>query len=158
MEQLITRTLESLFFPPGVFILLLVMALLLMRWRKVAGQCLLWATVAIVYLMTTPLVAQRLLSLLERSPALTTEQIQKSGAQVIVVLAGGRYRNAPEYGGDTVGESTLVRIRYGAWLHHKTGLPLLVSGGHVFDRGGDSLTRYIPTRFWLPKGLPPSIW
>src|SRR5262249_35064844 len=53
-----------------------------------------------------------------------------SGAQAIVVLAGGLYRHAPEYGGvDTVSSLTLDRVRYAAWLAKHTGLPVLASGG-----------------------------
>ena len=50
----------------------------------------------------------------------------------IVVLAGGRNANAPEYGGETVASASLVRLRYGARLQRETGLPLLVSGGRVY--------------------------
>lgn len=53
-----------------------------------------------------------------------------SGAQAIVVLGGGRLKNAPEYGGkDTAGQVVLMRLRYGAKLQRETGLPLLVTGG-----------------------------
>src|SRR5690606_22454080 len=48
----------------------------------------------------------------------------------IVVLAGGILRGQPEYGGiNTTDDSSLLRIRYGAYLHRRTGLPILVSGG-----------------------------
>lgn len=50
-------------------------------------------------------------------------------ADAIVVLGGGRYLDAPEYGGDTAGPSTLERVRYAARLHRQTGQPILVSGG-----------------------------
>src|SRR5580765_1139325 len=50
-------------------------------------------------------------------------------AEAIVVLGGGRYLDAPEYGGDTAGPSTLERLRYGAKLGRETRLPILVSGG-----------------------------
>jgi len=36
-----------------------------------------------------------------------------------------------EYGGETVGGTSLARIRYGAYLHDQTGLPLLVTGGRA---------------------------
>ncbi len=50
-----------------------------------------------------------------------------------MVLGGGRYRDAPEYGNDTVGEYTLVRLRYAAKLHRETGFPLLVTGGRPME-------------------------
>src|SRR4051794_23933566 len=53
-----------------------------------------------------------------------------AGAQAIVVLGGGRLKNAPEYAGqDSPSLVELARLRYGAKLHRETGLPLLVTGG-----------------------------
>jgi uncharacterized SAM-binding protein YcdF (DUF218 family) len=52
------------------------------------------------------------------------------GAQAIVILGGGRQRNAPEYEDhDVPYSSSLARLRYGAHLQRRTGLPVLVSGG-----------------------------
>jgi uncharacterized SAM-binding protein YcdF (DUF218 family) len=50
-----------------------------------------------------------------------------------VVLGGGLGRESPEYGTDTVNPPTLERLRYAAWLHRRTGLPILVSGGRPLD-------------------------
>jgi len=52
-----------------------------------------------------------------------------NGAQAIVVLSGGLELDAPEYGGDTAGERTLLRLRYGALLAKRFNLPVLVTGG-----------------------------
>jgi uncharacterized SAM-binding protein YcdF (DUF218 family) len=43
------------------------------------------------------------------------------------------YRDAPEYGGDTVDGLTLERLRYAAKLHRDLGLPVMVTGGIVGD-------------------------
>jgi uncharacterized SAM-binding protein YcdF (DUF218 family) len=51
-------------------------------------------------------------------------------ADAIVILGGGSYFYAPEYGGaTTIGEASLARLRYGAKLQRETGKPILVSGG-----------------------------
>ncbi|MEO8332372.1 MAG: YdcF family protein, partial [Gallionella sp.] len=51
-------------------------------------------------------------------------------ADAIVILGGGTYFHAPEYAGqDTIGDATLVRLRYGAKLQRETGKPMLVTGG-----------------------------
>src|SRR5262249_24100805 len=50
-------------------------------------------------------------------------------AQAIVIPGGGIRRNAIEYGGDTVGQLSLERVRYGGWLARRPGLPNLGSGG-----------------------------
>ena len=52
--------------------------------------------------------------------------------QAIVILGGGNYPAAPEYGGDTVSHYTLERVRYGVHLQRRSGLPILVTGGAPF--------------------------
>ena len=75
---------------------------------------------------------------LQTHPPLSVQQLIESDAQAIVIMGGGRYPNAPEYGNrDTVSEETWTRIRYGARVHKLTGLPLLVTGGSV---NGESLS------------------
>jgi len=68
------------------------------------------------------------LRLLESSIKAVDPIIQPADA--IVVLGGGTYFNAPEYGGiDTVGDGSLLRLRYAARLQRETGKPILVTGG-----------------------------
>lgn len=81
-----------------------------------------WTGLALSFL---PAVAHSLLALGE--PPQTTVSTQ--AAQAIVVLGAGRYRHAPEYGGETVSALALERLRYAARLARQTGLPALVSGG-----------------------------
>ncbi|MCC6657479.1 MAG: YdcF family protein, partial [Rhodocyclaceae bacterium] len=57
------------------------------------------------------------------------DRARAKDAQAIVVLGFGSYFAAPEYGGDTVGSGSLLRLRYAARLQRETGLPLLVTGG-----------------------------
>jgi uncharacterized SAM-binding protein YcdF (DUF218 family) len=66
---------------------------------------------------------------LEPYPALEPAALRETGAEAILVLGSERYAWAPEYGGDTVGGRTLQRLRYGAFLHRETGLPVYVSAG-----------------------------
>ena len=67
---------------------------------------------------------------LEIIPPLQNPVEQSDGERVaIVVLGGGRYSAAPEFGQDVVGQSTLERLRYAARLHRQTDFPLLVTGG-----------------------------
>jgi uncharacterized SAM-binding protein YcdF (DUF218 family) len=71
---------------------------------------------------------------LHRYPALSPEALP--AAQAIVVLTGGRRPQAPEYGGqDRVSERAMTRAHYGAFLQRRTGLPILVTGGSVYDEG-----------------------
>ena len=134
---------QGLIFPPGGFLLLLLLGLMLLRLRPRLARLLLWSGVISGYLLSTPTLSGFLMQQLQIYPALVPAQlatlIKESHAQAIVVLSSNRYRDAPEYGHDTVGDATLERVRYGAYLQRQTGLPLLVSGGHVLDSQGMSL-------------------
>lgn len=115
--------LKTLLLPPAGPLLLLASGLLLKRRR--------WALVglALAWLTATPLVGDNLLAARQTIPALTEPPPE---AQAIVVLTAGRLQRAPEYGGiDVPDRLTLIRLRYAAHLHHRTGLPVLVSGGRV---------------------------
>ena len=124
------NTLELLILPPASGILLMVLGMLL--WRRRSGRLLSVTGLAWLYLAAMPWFAGTLLGGLERPYAVAPPV--PAQAQAIVVLAGGRYQHAPEYGVETVNAFSLERLRYAARLHRETGLPLLVSGGRV---GGD---------------------
>jgi uncharacterized SAM-binding protein YcdF (DUF218 family) len=79
--------------------------------------------------MSLPTVADKLIAGLEPYPALQPEALTETGADGILILSAGRYSWAPEYGGDTVGSNSLQRLRYGAFLHRRTGLPVYLTGG-----------------------------
>ena len=118
--------LKALLLPPGGLIFLGFLGLWVRRNRRRLGTNLIAAALGLMYLFSTPLCGSWLLSLL--SPAYVDPK-SHSGIQAIVVLAGGTYGFASEYGGDTVSALTLTRVRYAARLHALTGKPILVSGG-----------------------------
>lgn len=120
-------TLKALVMPPGGLILLLLLAFFLVR--GVLGRMLLFIGVAALALMSLPVVATRLMAGLETSPAIDAARPPPADAQAILILGAGRTHWAPEYGGDTVDQLGLVRLRYGARLHRATGLPVYVTGG-----------------------------
>jgi uncharacterized SAM-binding protein YcdF (DUF218 family) len=95
------------------------------RARK-AALVLLVASLAALWLLATPVVADALTRIAERYPALDLARPLR--AQAVVILAGGAARTAPEYGGPAVGLATLERVSYGAYVARRTGLPVLVSG------------------------------
>lgn len=143
MELLITHILQALLFPPGGVILLLLLGLLLLRWRPLLAKTLLWSALLAGCLFSTPYIAGAMMRYLQIYPAIPPAQIEdrvrQSKAGAIVVLAANSYRNAPEYGRDTVGDATLERVRYGAFLYRHTDLPVVVSGGYVLDTTGKTL-------------------
>jgi len=134
MEKLISFTLESLLLPPGGLLLLLVAGLLLLKFKQRSGYAVLVTGVVLFYLLSAPIVSSALMSLLESSALPPTGDLQADPNAAVVILGGGRYRNAPEYGGDTVSTLTLERVRYGARLARRTHLPVLVAGGTVWKQ------------------------
>jgi uncharacterized SAM-binding protein YcdF (DUF218 family) len=93
-----------------------------------------WAGVLLLLLLSIPVVGTFLVRSLDTSPPFDSARAPE--AQAIVILGGGTRRNAPEYGGDTLGQLTLERVRYGAIVARITHLPILVTGGTVY--GGEA--------------------
>lgn len=131
---LLKKILAALILPPAGPILLALLGLWLSRARSRRWQHAgLWlATLALLglLLLSLSVVGNALMAPLEPNPPITAAQLQRT--QAIVILGGGSYHAAPEYGGDTVGYTTLERLRYGARLTRESRLPLLVSGGAPF--------------------------
>ena len=124
---------KTLVLPPTGLLLLALAGLSMRRRFPRTGSFAAWTGVLALLLLSIPTVAGFLVRSLDVSPVF--DPAQASSAQAIVVLGGGTRRNAPEYGGDTLGELTLERVRYGAAVARMTGLPILVSGGSVL--GGE---------------------
>lgn len=127
MSWLTTNLIAAFLLPPLNLLVLATAGLLL--WQKCprAARFLLTSSVCLLWLLSTPFCAMMLLRALEGPPSpLDTSQER---AEAIIVLGGGTYFNAPEYGSDTVSEASLVRLRYAAKLQRETGKPILVSGG-----------------------------
>lgn len=142
MEILITRAIETLIFPPGNILFCVLFGLVLLRIRPALGKLFIGGGLVMGYLLSTPFVSGALISILQHHPGLTGEDLKNTQAKAIVVLASGYYYDAPEYGNvDTVGGGTLLRIRYGAYLHRATGLPILVSGGNPLEKDRPSLAQ-----------------
>lgn len=130
MLDLLNAIPRDLILPPASLFLLITIGLLLWRRWPRAGRVVAGTALAALAFLSTPGGAGLLVAPLEsmtaplRAPA-------RAGAQAIVVLAAGRVRRAPEYGGRDIPDYTaLARLRYAAHLQRMTGLPLLVSGGN----------------------------
>jgi uncharacterized SAM-binding protein YcdF (DUF218 family) len=86
--------------------------------------------------LSMPLAARLMFDGLQSYPALAPSGLAKAmdrAPMAIVILAAGRRRFAYEFGAEFGDEAldalSLERVRYGAFLARKTGLPTLVSGG-----------------------------
>lgn len=119
---------NALVTPPGLFLVPLGIGLALTGFKRRWGIAVVAVSWVGLTLFSLPVVATSLTKAWEIHPALTNPL--PKGPRAIVVLAAGRYRKAPEYGGrTTVGTDTLVRLRYAARLFRESHLPILASGG-----------------------------
>lgn len=140
------RFVEMLITPPGVVIVLLLITFLAYLRRAWLGAGMLVLSTAVLIALSLPLTANWLMSSLqnfakspdfvpmaEKGPQASLFVLKDSSnepAEAIVVLGAGRTPEAPEYDfQDTANATTLERLRYAAFLHRKTALPILVSGG-----------------------------
>lgn len=117
---------KALVLPPAGPLWLALAGLALLKRAPRTGRVLAWTGVVSLALLSVPLVAWMLTLPFDRAPF---DASVAPDAQAIVILGGGTRRNAPEYGGDTLGRLTLERVRYGAQVAKRTGLPVLVTGG-----------------------------
>ncbi len=129
MLEILNAIPRSLILPPSNLFLLVVIGLVIWRWRPRAGRAIAATGFALLALLSTTAVADFLVTPLENMTTPLTAP-KDAGAQAIVVLAAGQLRDAPEYGGRSIPDYVaLARLRYAAHLQRATGLPLLVSGG-----------------------------
>ncbi len=134
MLELINTFARGLLLPPTSLFLLIVIGLVLgRRWPR-AGRMLAATGLAALAFLSSTVGARLLVAPLERlSEPLRVPE--RAGAQAIVVLSAGRLRDAPEYGDRDIPDYVaLARLRYAAHLQRRTGLPVLVSGGHAGKR------------------------
>ena len=127
MSWFITNLLSAFLLPPLNLLLVAGGGLWLWHKRPFIARALLVTAFASLWLLATPFVSDALMRQLEGAPDAVDTRTQPADA--IVVLGGGTYFRAIEYGGDTVGEHTLARLRYAAKLQRETGKPILVTGG-----------------------------
>ena len=125
---MLRRLLETLVLPPASILLLLLLGTAL-RWRWPRfGRAVQGLGVLLLLVLSLPFTGGALLGSLQTSPALPAEG-PLPPADAIVVLSAEGDRYGSEYGHAVAGSMTMQRLRYGAFLQRRTGLPLLVSGG-----------------------------
>lgn len=120
--------------PPVNLAVLALLLLVLVRrpvGRVLAGLCL-----VLLVLLSLPVVATALIASLAvtpTAPALANGvQVTSAGPGAIVVLGGDVHRS-PDSPGASIGPLSLERVRAGAALQRRTGLPVLITGGIVAD-------------------------
>ena len=127
---LVKKVLTALILPPtGPLLMTIVGLALIGRWPRI-GRVLAWSGAVLLLLLALPTTSKLLVTAVDIESGMRGNRAPS--AQAIVILGGGR-RSAPEYGGETVSGATLERIRYGAKLAKELHLPVLVTGGAVFQ-------------------------
>lgn len=120
--------------PPANLAILALLLLVLVRrrvGRVLAGLCL-----VLLVLLSLPVVATALIASLDvapNAPTLGPSATPGVGAAGAIVVLGGDVHRSPDPPGASIGPLSLERVRAGAALQRRTGLPVLVSGGIVAD-------------------------
>jgi uncharacterized SAM-binding protein YcdF (DUF218 family) len=123
--------LRQLMLPPASLVLLGVAGLLLLRQRPRLGRILIALALGSLWLLSTPLISNQVVSLAESYPPLDLSRLD--GAQAIAILGGGVNRAvSPEYGGAPSASMELMdKLAYGAYVSRRTGLPILITGAYT---------------------------
>jgi len=137
--------------PPGAIVVLLLSGLLLIGRRPGLARVLIGCGTVALGTLSMPIVGDALTRLTGSFEAF--DPLRASEAQAIVVV-GGERRPAVEYGGTTVGELTLERLRLGARIARASGLPVLLSGGRVDARDQASMAELMQRVMREDFGVP----
>jgi uncharacterized SAM-binding protein YcdF (DUF218 family) len=151
MSWFFTQFISAFLLPPLSLLVIAAIGLWLWHTRPLIARTLITLALAALWLLSTPYVSDALMQRLEGYPYVT--DTQKPLADAIVVLGGGTYFHAPEYGGDTVNKATLERLRFAAKLQRETGKPLLVTGGKPLGNSaseGEQMRQVLEKEFNVP--------
>ena len=127
MSLSLIAIIKAIIFPPAFNFIFIVLGLVTKR-RKVISQLFFYFGLLSLLICCLPVFSKALLKGLETYPALIPP-VTVNKEQAIVVLSGGSYPHAKEYGKSIDGHATLQRNHYAAFLHKLTQLPVLVTGG-----------------------------
>lgn len=117
--------------PPGLNIMLIVLGIIISFFWQRIGKLFIIGGILFLWALCTPIVAYHLIDLLQNQYPLLDPLVlkQESLPDAIVVLGGGDALEAEYRNKHTVSDDTWHRLHYAAYLHEKTHLPIIVSGG-----------------------------
>ncbi|MCX6349964.1 MAG: hypothetical protein NTV79_10780, partial [Candidatus Aureabacteria bacterium] len=130
------KLLEPFLLPPAIIaIAMLACLILLLAGKRKSGFALLALTLVVLYCLSTdfgarPLIGSLTLHMPDPGRAFT-DPPDASGAEAIVVLAGGVYRSGPQRPRPELAGTSWKRLWHGLELYWRFGgkLPLFYSGG-----------------------------
>lgn len=142
--------LTALVLPPAGPLLLALLGLALAARRRRTGMALALLGIVLALALSTNGMAQWLARhLVPPVAAAQPQDLQR--VQAVVVLGGGVWPQAPEYGTPQPSESTLVRLRYGVRLARQTGKPLAFAGGAGWGGADPAVTEGTVARRMLQE-------
>jgi len=150
---LIKKLVTPFLLPPGLFVAVLVLSgmWLIVRRRAKSGLSLTGLGLFMWCLCITPVS-----DLLIRPLVLSYPVPTKPSGDVIILLCGGANLGVKDLTGTgTPSASTLARMTDAVRLHRKLGIPIVVSGGRVFDQEQSEAS--IVKRFLVDVGIDPSM-
>lgn len=126
------NVLAVLALPPMGFVMAMAIGLLMRHRWGCFGRRVTWLALIGLILFGMPIVTHSMLLTLETG--LPTTPPADHPPQAIIILGGDVVRAAQDTLGVRPGSLTLDRLRAGAALHRRTGLPILVTGGTTQPR------------------------
>lgn len=152
MPLVLAKAIGLLLLPPGIFILLALVAVALgWRFPRFARALLVLVLVAAYALSIRPVAGPLVTTLEDRHPALSGVP---TGAEAIVVLGGGTLSESPARAGGWLSDSSLQRIHYAASLARGNDLPVFTTGGTPLGRGvptGRIMARALIRDYGIPR-------
>lgn len=143
------KAVSGFLLPPGIIIVILIVYSVWLSRREKNAARLLGLVTIIFYLISTNFVGEMMIRSLESryNPPQSVE------GDVIIILGGGATLDTPDI--DGLGHptgATANRLITGARLYHTLGVPIIISGGQVFEDTGNEAN--IAKRILLELGLP----
>ena len=151
MSLAIKKIITCFLLPPGLIILLLTGCALFNIRRRRPGIALWFIVPALLmWTLSSTYVSDALLVSLERDVSIPAHP----AGDVILLLGGGIYDRVPDLSGSGApGEQMLGRMVTAVRLQKKLGIPVVISGGAVFDNRSPEAP--VVGRFMTDLGVPP---
>ena len=149
---LTSKLVAQLLLPPGGLILLAMLGVVF--WKRYWGRGLVMVVLLAFWGLSTEPVRDALTKPLEFKypPLQLNNPAFKHSA--IVLLGGGIYANAPEYGGsDELASYAMMRTLYAAHVAKQTGLSIYATGGKPLAQGDDA-EGDVMRRWLIDLGVP----
>lgn len=145
----INKVIAAFLLPPGILIVLMLLLNFWLYKKKASGAKVLSLLIAVFYLLTTSFVSDGLVRSLESQYTIRPEV----SGDVIILLGGGALMDTPDIDGTgSLSGSAANRLLTAARLQKKLNIPVIASGGKVFEDTGTEAV--ITKRILLGLGIP----